>query len=69
VSAGKRVEEGPLLGAKVAEYLAQSRGPFLIQELAEVEVSPIYEVICKQWTKEPERFILNPIRQMPGLNR
>ncbi|SNZ21340.1 Integrase core domain-containing protein [Cohaesibacter gelatinilyticus] len=28
-----------------------------------------YEFICKQWTKEPKRFNLNPIHQMPGLNR
>jgi transposase InsO family protein len=27
-----------------------------------------YEFICKIWTKEPERFTLNPIHQMPGLN-
>ena len=27
-----------------------------------------YEHICKTWTKQPERFILNPIHQMPGLN-
>ena len=27
-----------------------------------------YEYICKTWTKEPDRFILNPIHQMPGLN-
>ena len=27
-----------------------------------------YEFICKQWTGEPERFKLNPIHQMPGLN-
>ena len=27
-----------------------------------------YEHICKIWTKEPERFILNPLQQMPGLN-
>ena len=27
-----------------------------------------YEFICKCWTKEPERFNLNPIHQMPGLN-
>ena len=24
--------------------------------------------ICKIWTAEPDGFILNPIRQMPGLN-
>jgi transposase InsO family protein len=28
-----------------------------------------YEFICKIWTNEPERFSLNPIHQMPGLNR
>jgi transposase InsO family protein len=29
-------------------------------------VSP-YEHICKVWTSEPDRFILDPIHQMPGL--
>ncbi len=27
-----------------------------------------YEYICKIWTPEPDRFTLNPIHQMPGLN-
>ena len=27
-----------------------------------------YEYICKIWTSEPDRFILNPIDQMPRLN-
>ena len=27
-----------------------------------------YEYICNVWTKEPARFILDPIQQMPGLN-
>ena len=27
-----------------------------------------YEFICKQGAKEPERFRLNPLHQMPGLN-
>ena len=27
-----------------------------------------YEYICKIWTSEPDRFILNPIHQMQGLN-
>lgn len=27
-----------------------------------------YEFICKRWTSEPDRFILDPIHQMPGLN-
>jgi hypothetical protein len=27
-----------------------------------------YEFICKTWTKEPKRFTLDPLQQMPGLN-
>jgi Integrase core domain len=27
-----------------------------------------YEFICKSWTSQPERFTLNPLQQMPGLN-
>lgn len=27
-----------------------------------------YEFIRKAWTKEPERFTLNPLQQMPELN-
>src|SRR5215212_5078937 len=27
-----------------------------------------YEYICKRWTLEPERFRLDPLHQMPGLN-
>jgi hypothetical protein len=27
-----------------------------------------YEFICKNWITEPERFTLNPLHQMPGLN-
>jgi transposase InsO family protein len=27
-----------------------------------------YEFICKCWTTQPERFKLNPLHQMPGLN-
>jgi len=27
-----------------------------------------YEYICKVWTKEPNRFTLDPLQQMPGLN-
>ncbi len=28
-----------------------------------------YEFICKQWTSEPERFKVDPIHLMPGLNK
>jgi transposase InsO family protein len=27
-----------------------------------------YEYICKCWTSEPERFIIDPLHEMPGLN-
>src|ERR1035437_9934661 len=27
-----------------------------------------YEFICRAWTTEPKRFILNPLHEMPGLN-
>ena len=27
-----------------------------------------YEFICKAWTNEPQRFTLDPLHQMPGLN-
>lgn len=27
-----------------------------------------YEFICKTWTKEPERFRINPIHHSVGLN-
>jgi len=27
-----------------------------------------YEFICKTWTNEPSRFILDPLQHMPGLN-
>jgi hypothetical protein len=26
-----------------------------------------FEYICKSWTSQPERFILNPFQKMPGL--
>jgi len=28
-----------------------------------------YEFVCKRWTIEPERFTLDPLQKMPGLNR
>src|SRR5271165_5532274 len=27
-----------------------------------------FEFVCKRWTTEPERFRVNPLQQMPGLN-
>ena len=31
------------------------------------KVTP-YELICKAWTDQPERFTINPLHQMPGSN-
>lgn len=28
----------------------------------------LYEFICKCWTSNPERFTLDPLQKMPGLN-
>ena len=41
---------------------------FVQTSLREWAYATPYEFICKQWTFEPERFTLNPIHQMPGLN-
>jgi hypothetical protein len=27
-----------------------------------------YESICRTWASQPERFTLDPLHQMPGLN-
>ncbi|MEM9430081.1 MAG: IS481 family transposase, partial [Pseudomonadota bacterium] len=27
-----------------------------------------YDYICKIWTSEPDRSVVDPIHQMPGLN-
>ena len=27
-----------------------------------------YELICKAWTDQPERFTINPLHQTPGSN-
>ena len=27
-----------------------------------------YEFVCKAWASQPQRFKLNPLQQMPGLN-
>lgn len=28
----------------------------------------LYEYVCKIWTSEPDKLIVDPIHQMPGLN-
>ncbi|MDF2640574.1 MAG: putative transposase [Novosphingobium lindaniclasticum] len=38
------------------------------RRLKTLSVLTLYEYIAKIWTSEPDRFIVDPIHQMPGLN-
>ena len=40
----------------------------LVQGLKTLKGLTPYEYICKCWTSQPERFKLNPLQKMPGLN-
>ena len=55
------------------EYASQSHMQLWDGEIPAARLKTLggltpYEYICKIWTSEPDRFILNPIHQMPGLN-
>jgi transposase InsO family protein len=53
------------LRTHLAEYLAAHN--FARRRKTLSGLTP-YEYICKIWTSEPDRFIFDPIHQMPGLN-
>ncbi len=53
------------LRTHLADFLVASKFARRLKTLS--GLTP-YEYICKIWTSEPERFILDPIQQMPGLN-
>ena len=53
------------LGSRLADFLNAYNFARRLKTLS--GLTP-YEYICKIWTSEPERFTLNPIHQMPGLN-
>jgi len=53
------------LRAHVADFLAAYN---FARRLKTLNGLTPYEYICKIWTSEPARFILDPIHQMPGLN-
>lgn len=53
------------LRTHLAEFLAAKN---FARALKTLNSLTLYEYICKIWTSEPDRFILNPIHQMPGLN-
>jgi hypothetical protein len=54
----RRAPQGPLLGS----------GVYHCRSLKTLKGLTPYEYICKCWTSQPERFKLNPLQQMPGLN-
>lgn len=46
--------------------IVRFRQPDTIDDL--LTAFTLYEHISHAWTKEPQRFNLNPLHQMPGLN-
>ncbi len=57
-----------LTKAEEAAVVAFRRHALLPQSMtASMPFTP-YEYTCRIWTSEPDRFIVNPIHQMPGLN-
>jgi transposase InsO family protein len=54
-----------LLRTHLADFLAAYN---FARRLKMLNGLTLYEYICKIWTSELERFILDPIHQMPGLN-
>jgi transposase InsO family protein len=53
------------LRAPLADFVAADKFGRRLKTLKGLTPS---EFICRNWTKEPERFTLNPLHQMPGLN-
>ena len=53
------------LGIHLADFMAAYN---FARRLKTLSGLTLYEYICKIWTSEPDRFILNPLHQMPGLN-
>ena len=53
------------LGAHLADFVSAYN---FAKRLKTLKGFTPYEYICRVWTKEPERFTLNPLQQMAGLN-
>ena len=53
------------LRAHLADFV---RGYNFARRLKTLKGLTPYEFICTAWTTEPQRFTLNPLHQMPGLN-
>ena len=58
----------PSQGANQGIFGAHNQGEFNAQRQKTLKGLTPYEFICKRWTSEPDRFMLNPLQQMPGLN-
>lgn len=54
-----------MLQTHLADFLAAYS---LARRLKTLSGLTPYEYICEIWTSEPDRFILDPIHQMPGPN-
>ena len=52
------------LRAHLADFIAANN---LARPLKTLSGLTPYEYICKLWASEPDRFIVNPTHQMPGL--
>ena len=60
-----QMTSGLLLRTHLADFLAAYNFARRLKTLG--GLTP-YEYVCKIWTSKPDRFILDPIHQMPGLN-
>ena len=60
-----RYDNHDQLRAHLAYFMAAYNFAHILKTLS--DLTP-YECICKIWTLEPDRFILNLIHQMLGLN-
>jgi transposase InsO family protein len=49
-------------------HLADFMAAYFARRLKTLSGLTPYEYITKIWTSEPDRFIVDPIQQMPGLN-
>ena len=58
-----RHENHDQLKTHLADFMAAYN---FVRRLKTISGLEPYEYICKIWTSEPDRFILNSIPQMPG---
>jgi hypothetical protein len=71
---GNRLVHGPLErrksgGDQLRRHLADFGAAYNFgRRLKTLKGLTPYECICKAWASQPERFTLNPLQQMPGLN-